>query len=291
MSGFKSLLVCLNQQDNSSEFLSSCYDFANKFKSHLEVLHVKADPVSAVPYMGSNFPVEIMKEMVELAEKENIKKLENLQKAFEQFAKENDVIITSDPNEVINNKNSVSAFWNSQTGSEAEIAASISRYKSAALHPKPIEDDEHSNSWTIDSVLTEGGAPVIILPKTSPKTMGQHIGIFWSSTPEVSRALKHSNKLLTEARKITIITPDFEQNVFEANGLKASLKRQRLDAEIVTFSSTLNEGEKILQIAKENDVDMLISGAYTNNHLRRLILGGITKHLVYNTEIPLLLAR
>lgn len=291
MVDFKNLLVCLNNKENGKVFLQNCYEFAKKFNSHLEVLHVKPDAITAVPYMGNNFPVEIMKEMVELAEKENNKKLNELKSIFNDFSKEKEIFVCSSPKEVKQNKNSVSAFWNEKNGSETEISASIARFKGATLHPKPIENDEHSDIWTIDSVLTEGGSPILILPDKKIDKIGEHVGIYWSATAEVSRALKHSNQLISNAKKISIITPSEEQCLFEARGLVNSLLRQRLEANIIEFDNSSNNGETILDITEKENIDTLILGAYTNNHLRRLILGGVTKHIIYNANIPLFLSR
>jgi nucleotide-binding universal stress UspA family protein len=49
-------------------------------------------------------------------------------------------------------------------------------------------------------------------------------------------------------------------------------------------------GEGILQVAKEIEADLIVMGAYTHGRLRRFIMGGVTKAVVENTTIPVLMA-
>ncbi|MBL6942212.1 MAG: universal stress protein, partial [Rhodospirillales bacterium] len=49
-------------------------------------------------------------------------------------------------------------------------------------------------------------------------------------------------------------------------------------------------GEVLLEDCKTIGADLLVMGAYTHSRMRQLILGGVTKHVLANAELPVLMA-
>jgi len=49
--------------------------------------------------------------------------------------------------------------------------------------------------------------------------------------------------------------------------------------------------EQIVSLAKERDIDILFMGAYGKSRLREFFLGSVTSFVIYNLDIPLLLAK
>jgi nucleotide-binding universal stress UspA family protein len=45
-------------------------------------------------------------------------------------------------------------------------------------------------------------------------------------------------------------------------------------------------GEALLAAAAEDDVNLLVVGAYSRSRLRELILGGVTEHVMTSAEVP-----
>ena len=41
----------------------------------------------------------------------------------------------------------------------------------------------------------------------------------------------------------------------------------------------------------EGDYDLVVMGAYSHSRLRQLILGGVTRHVLENADIPVLMCR
>ncbi len=50
-------------------------------------------------------------------------------------------------------------------------------------------------------------------------------------------------------------------------------------------------GRGMLAAAREYGADMLAMGAYSHSRLRQLILGGVTRHVLENAALPVLMAR
>ncbi|MGI9356780.1 MAG: universal stress protein, partial [Rhizobiaceae bacterium] len=70
-----------------------------------------------------------------------------------------------------------------------------------------------------------------------------------------------------------------------------NLHAHGIDADELTVPmQNMSAGEAILHHSKELSADLIIKGAYTHSRLRQMIFGGATSHLLYNTDLPVLMA-
>ena len=49
-------------------------------------------------------------------------------------------------------------------------------------------------------------------------------------------------------------------------------------------------GAALMQAAIGADADLLVMGGYGRSRLRELVLGGVTRHVLTNTRLPILFA-
>ena len=47
----------------------------------------------------------------------------------------------------------------------------------------------------------------------------------------------------------------------------------------------------MLRAAKDFQCDLLSMGAYSHSRLRQLILGGVTRHVLENADLPVMMTR
>jgi nucleotide-binding universal stress UspA family protein len=76
-----------------------------------------------------------------------------------------------------------------------------------------------------------------------------------------------------------------------APDLAAYLALHDVHADLVTFHSTGSVGAGLLAAAKDFGCDLLSMGAYSHSRLRQLILGGVTRHVLENATIPVMMTR
>jgi nucleotide-binding universal stress UspA family protein len=50
-------------------------------------------------------------------------------------------------------------------------------------------------------------------------------------------------------------------------------------------------GAGLLGAARDFNADLITMGAYSHSRLRQLILGGVTRHVLENAEIPVMMCR
>ena len=49
-------------------------------------------------------------------------------------------------------------------------------------------------------------------------------------------------------------------------------------------------GEALLSAVRDENADLLVMGGYGHSRVRELILGGVTRHVLGNASVPVLMA-
>ena len=98
--------------------------------------------------------------------------------------------------------------------------------------------------------------------------------------------------MLQQARKIRILSiatgakqgpaaPEIADNL-RWHGIEAEVRELAPDSRSI--------GDVLLAEAGAIDADLLVMGAFSHSRVRQMIFGGVTKHLLANTTLPVLMA-
>lgn len=98
---------------------------------------------------------------------------------------------------------------------------------------------------------------------------------------------------MIEAEAVRILSADgYQRRGPAAPELAAYLALHGINADIVMFPSIRNSvGAGLLEAARQFGCDLLSMGAYSHSRLRQLILGGVTRHVLENASIPVMMTR
>jgi nucleotide-binding universal stress UspA family protein len=76
-----------------------------------------------------------------------------------------------------------------------------------------------------------------------------------------------------------------------AGDVERALRRGGLAAEaVVRTPDGMTNGEAVLRYAVDMDADLLLKGAFTHSRLRQMIFGGVTRHILQEATIPVLMS-
>jgi nucleotide-binding universal stress UspA family protein len=148
-------------------------------------------------------------------------------------------------------------------------------------------------SWLLGRTLLAGFAPVILVPDGCPKERGAHtIALAWNGSIEAARAVKSALPLLLLAKKVIVLDGEIQENEVRRTTLplNAWLVRHGVTADWETLAFTDAPAPAILQRALDHDADLLVMGAWSHSRAHEVILGGVTRHVLQHTRIPLLLS-
>ena len=145
----------------------------------------------------------------------------------------------------------------------------------------------------IEAGLFSTGRPVLIAPPQVAQTLGETVLIGWNRSAQSARAF-HAAKalLLKQAKKVRILSiTTGAKNGPTAAEIADNLAWHGIDCDVRELSpDNRSVGAVLLAEAEAFNADLVVMGAYTHSRLRQLLLGGVTKHLLSNTTIPLFMA-
>ena len=159
--------------------------------------------------------------------------------------------------------------------------------------PHPDAGEDVSSSDALHAVLFDSGRPVLIAPQTAPASIGTRVCLAWNGTAESAASVLSAMPWMQRAQGVRILSADgYQRRGPGAPELKAYLALHDVDADIEMFHSVNNSvGAGLLAAANTFGCDLLSMGAYSHSRLRQLILGGVTRHVLENANLPVMMTR
>mgnify|MGYP001627752035 CR=1 FL=1 len=172
------------------------------------------------------------------------------------------------------------------------------RFSDLVVLPKPYGPDRGSElEPVVEAALFQGRTPVLILPDLSAQieALPNKALLSWNDSPESLAAIKGALPLLKQVSKvhIAIIDPPVHgPHRSDPGGMLATwLARHGVRAEIDVLAKTLPRvADVILRHAEDTSADMIVMGGYGHSRFREAILGGATRDMLEDAQIPVLMA-
>jgi nucleotide-binding universal stress UspA family protein len=139
--------------------------------------------------------------------------------------------------------------------------------------------------------------PVLVLP-CAPVAgdLARHILVAWNGSKESSSAMQAAIPLLQRATRVSVVSfrspndTDLQEVHYQAD-LAAFLARHQVRAEILAFDRHIDGGHALLTMAEQEAYDLIVMGCYGHSQFRELFLGGVTRTVLQDAKIPILMAR
>ncbi len=151
--------------------------------------------------------------------------------------------------------------------------------------------DRNLGTNSLKSALFRTGRPVMMCPKNSTELgdLGRHITVAWNGSLEASRAVAMTMELARKADVVTILTGgSSETQGTTAEELAGYYHLHGIMAQVHRFDGR-NPGEQLLTKTVELGANLLVMGAYGQNHERETLFGGNTQTVVDKAEMPVVL--
>jgi nucleotide-binding universal stress UspA family protein len=257
--------------------------------AHVTALHVRVDSRDVAPLAGEGLSGAMIEEMMTATERESADRSSAVRGMFDLFIARHGVKLSEPRSE----QNSATANFVALTGREEDTVAQQARLADLTVVPHPEADDESSSSDALHAVLFDSGRPVLIAPHSPPSSIGSRICIAWNGTAESAAAVAAAIPWFQRADAVRILTADgYHRRGPSARELASYLGLHGVHPEITTFAPADGSvGGGILQACREFSADLLTMGAYSHSRLRQLILGGVTRHVLENARLPVLMNR
>ena len=193
----------------------------------------------------------------------------------------------------------VSGEWRMVEGLAPEMLSLHARYADMSIIGQQDVNAPYGTTAqdvTVTALLTSG-RPVLSVPYAGNfPDLGGHALIAWNASREAARAVNDAMPLLAACKKVTALAINPERGIHghgdtPAADICAHLARHGINAEAAhTVAKDIPEGEALLSYAADISADFVVMGAYGHSRVREWAFGGVTRTLLREMTVPVLMS-
>ena len=150
-----------------------------------------------------------------------------------------------------------------------------------------------SSASAIGHLLLGCALPCIVVPESfKRKAAVRSVAVAWNGSTEAIRAIHAALPILKRARNVVLLAGE-QKEIFSAIDWNVPFKVEEylaghgIDFTKKAFRADPNAaGQRLLHAADANDADLLVMGAYGRARLSEWMLGGATRYILDNAELP-----
>lgn len=156
-------------------------------------------------------------------------------------------------------------------------------------------DDQHvwGNPAALASIILYVGLPCLVVPPARENLRLECTAVAWNGSVEAVRALHGALPLLQRSKRIVLLMgrrramlPPIPSPEF---ALEAWCRRHDLAVEFRMLEEMPDMGATLHEAARTAGADLLVMGAYGRSRFSERVLGGVTRYMLQQTDLPLLL--
>lgn len=195
-------------------------------------------------------------------------------------------------------KAGVAAEWRLIEGAALDHVAIHARYADIVLlgQPDPAQGGPGMDAL-IEEALFNGGRPMLVIPHACAVTrVGRRVLLGWNASREATRAAHDAVPLLQRAETVMVFAANPRAGVTGLGDMPGAdiarhLARHSVPVEVRQgHSDDLSGGEMLLNEAANMGADMIVMGGYGHSRWREMVLGGVTRTLLRQMTVPVLMS-
>lgn len=179
-----------------------------------------------------------------------------------------------------------------------EMVGQRARYADLTLAGPALLKTDTLKEKVIEGALFWSGKPLLLVPEGAQPTLEpKRILVAWDTRIEATRAVREALELLAAAEEVHLAIVDpVEGERFHGDepGADVATFLARHGVK-VTVDRLPSENHSVADVLRRHAVDtdaqMLVMGAYGHSRLRERIFGGVTRSMLEDPPIQILLAR
>jgi nucleotide-binding universal stress UspA family protein len=277
---YRKLLLPLSETPCGASALATGLAVAALWQAHLAALIVQVDSRDVAPLAGEGLSGAMIEDMMQATERDGAARAARLRALFE-------AAVAGAAGGV------AGTTMQTVRGRDEEVVPAQARLADLTILPHPDRSQDEGASDTLHAVLFDSGRPVLIAPRHPVRQIGTRCCVAWNGTVESSSALAAMLPWLRRAQAVRVLHAGaYQRRGPAAADIVPYLALHGIVAEVMEFDPVNRDvGAGLLAASADFGADLLGMGAYSHSRLRQLILGGVTRHVLHNSAIPILMSR
>lgn len=171
------------------------------------------------------------------------------------------------------------------------------RYGDLAVVARRDATDRQGPPGLVECLVLTSGRPTIVLPPRSTAPGLSRVLVGWNARREAARAVADALPLLVRAEAVEILVVDGKSDRAghgQEPGADVAryLARHDVAVEVRRVASGGEDvGRILLSRAGAFGADLLVMGAYGHSQLSEWVFGGVTRRVLHEAELPVLMSR
>ena len=278
----KSILVPADGGDSLKDVLEAALVVARRFDAHIKVLHVSESAMQEV--LLENMSEELKNSVREEESKLLSTKAEKISLEVAAFAKKRKLVVSNRQE----NDGKVSIEFQQAVGKIKDTLAHHARVTdtTAVIRPRKRTGiiSRNLSGGVTESLLLQSGRPLLMVPPNWKGKKAQHAVVAWNHSVGASRAVAMTLPWLQQMKKVTVVVP--KESLQNGEWVVEYLAWHGVTATIELLSRrTSSVGKRILKICDNVGADFLVMGGYSNTRIQSRVFGGVTDHVIHNSDI------
>ena len=147
-----------------------------------------------------------------------------------------------------------------------------------------------------ESLVLSSGRPIILFPPRGTVSRVRRVLVAWNATRESIRAVADALPLLVKAEAVEVLLVDHQRQRTHGQepgaDIARHLARHGAQVEVRRLSSGGEDvGRLLLSASGTFSADLLVMGAYGHSHVSEWMFGGVTRTVLYEAGLPVLMSR
>ncbi len=281
------ILTYIDGRGSTENAAEAAFQLAIRHNAHVEGLHVRADPRDYITDAADYSGFQAIEKFTESFDREVTEVEKRATDAFAQVRDHHGVA----EQEATPAVTKPTAHWTVVSGRADSIVCQRARVSDVCVVGRASYGRDNSTKPVIEAVLFDSGRPILIAPPQPPKLVGSDIVIAWNRSAAAARALNMAMPLFDEAGRICLVYVDTGAkqgpSVEEA---AAYVERHGFAVDVKTIAPhSQGVGSTLLRYVHTQNSGLLVMGAYSHSRLREVVLGGVTRYVLENATIPVLM--
>ncbi len=263
---------------------------ARLFNAHVSALFVHPDPRLSIPYMGVPLSPAVVQEVIEAAEEIHHAAAAQAKAAFSKAVSTSGFSMVDKPQKAA----AVTCSYREKEGLFPDVVARAARLADLVVFGPLTATDGPDVAQAFVDTLTRTERPVLLCSQI-PETFANRIAVAWDGSAAAAHAVSASLPFLARARQVDVLhvqdaSVDGKEHPAHFPELEEYLALHGIAANCAhVVRAGKSPGEALLEQAAANKSDLLVMGGYGHSHLRETLFGGVTAHVRWNADLPVLM--
>jgi nucleotide-binding universal stress UspA family protein len=260
-------------------------NIARLIRGDVEIYFPGVEPLNPAPLIANGLTAALIGELREAAQREEEVLAVKARANFDEWLHQCSLKLYSG----VQIDGELSASWREERGtSKPDIVAAA---RNADLVVTGLSDEPGSQELLKVLLFGTGRSILGVPPDWKPFPI-RCVAVLWNGSSQAARAVGDVLQLLEAVEAVLVLTADEHPTPIPTGAVVGRLARCGISrvTEVRVSRGKSPIGAALLACAQDAGADLIVMGAYGHSRVREFVLGGVTRHVLAKSHLPLLMA-